>query len=63
MKNIMIDAVENGFVVIEEQEERFLTKRKWAFETKETLSEFILDYYTDLVVVKEGDIKVGGLKL
>lgn len=44
MKNIMINEVENGFIVTEDHDNVYPDKR-WAFETKESLAEFILNYY------------------
>jgi hypothetical protein len=53
MKDLVIEVAENGFIVVEgNSRERMLIGKRWAFETPEALSEFILDWGKDYV----GDI-------
>jgi hypothetical protein len=45
MRDLLVEAAENGFIVVEgNSRERFIIGKRWAFETPEALSEFILDW-------------------
>ena len=45
MRDLLVEVAENGFIVVEgNSRERMLIGKRWAFETPEALSEFILDW-------------------
>jgi hypothetical protein len=45
MIDLVIEIAQNGFIVVEgNSRESHLMSKRWAFETPEALSEFILDW-------------------
>ncbi len=45
MRDLVIEVAQNGFIVVEgDSRGSHLIGKRWAFETPEALSEFILDW-------------------